>query len=75
MGQYPKKRYPLSSTDEAVLRQAIFDTLSRFIGKREGKVNNSAPWITEINTYWGLPKTSHYCASSLAFGHAKNGVI
>lgn len=69
------KQYKLVSADETILRQAIFDTLSRFIGKREGRINNDAPWIREINGFWGLPPLSHYCASSLAFGHAKNGVF
>lgn len=57
------------------LRLAIRDTLRRFVGKREGAVNNSGVWIIEINSFWHLPARSHYCAAALAFGYAKNGVF
>lgn len=68
-------KYPLVSRDEGVLRQAIYDTLRQHVGKREGKLDNEGAWIRSMNTFWGIPGRARYCASSLAWGHARNGVF
>lgn len=62
------------SLDEAVLRQAIFDTAALFVGKVERTNQNDADWIRAINRYNRLPDRAMYCASAFYYVHARNGV-
>lgn len=62
------------TTDEDLLRQAIVDTASRFIGKTERTNNNDADWIAMINLSNRLPERAMYCASAYYYCHRANGV-
>lgn len=68
------QRSALVFKTEDQLRQAVFDTASKFVGLRERTGNNDANWIAIINRLYHLPDKAHYCASAYNYVHAMNGV-
>ncbi|WP_461073966.1 hypothetical protein [Spirosoma horti] len=77
-GQTLKRDRPVPtrpvSFDEAILRQAIYDTAATYLGMTEKTNNNDAKWISKINRFNGLSDRAFYCASAFSYVHRVNGL-